>query len=554
MGCNRSFLKLPLVIFSLFFTACSFKAMITDLSSQKQMSLESANGEQVFSVAVKNIEDDYFTLTTTNLNTSDYQIAYTLSNTINANTCYTATKVSYDQTKSQYLFSGLAESSAYLVVICKDSSVLSSMTVVTKSYCDAKNRMTNSPFANSGEFNSDSSTICTPEQLNSIGLNTTYLSNNFKLKADIDLAGLTINNYNIIAKTGNFSGVFDGNNHKIKNLTYSNNTQNCLALICSANGANIMDLTLENFSLTGQDNVAALVSNMSSGTISRIIIMGGTIKGRSTVAGLIANSGANITNAQSNAQVIATADTAGGLVGNHNSGSIQHCFATGNVTANSTAGGLIGGSYGGLIFESFASGNITAVSGDIAGGLVGSLWTTMNKVYATGNVQGRDYVGGLVGDFVSSDVSDCYSTGNVTGRSWIGGLIGHFYGNSLNRCYSSGNATGTSSQVGGMIGLYQSGSVSDSFSVGSVSGASASNYTGLSNGQRLSGISTNVYYNSSATCLNSLGYCNSYGTGINVNSDPTYFFNKNNPPLTVWDFTNNLWKSSATELPKFTNF
>ena len=72
----------------------------------------------------------------------------------------------------------------------------------------------------------------------------------------------------------------------------------------------------------------------------------------------------------------------------------------------------------------------------------------IQNVYATGNVTGSDYVGGLVG-ILYTGVDKSYSSGQVTSSgSNVGGLIGHLYSAgygwyALNSYWDAANASST---------------------------------------------------------------------------------------------------------------
>jgi hypothetical protein len=99
---------------------------------------------------------------------------------------------------------------------------------------------------------------------------------------------------------------------------------------------------------------------------------------------------------------IAGGSRVGGLIGdygteyNDNRPTIYRCFATADVSGNNYVGGLIGQSRYGNIYDSYARGNVAA-TGSSAGGLIGSNgkgWLT--NCYSAGTVSGSD-AGGLVG-------------------------------------------------------------------------------------------------------------------------------------------------------------
>jgi len=92
------------------------------------------------------------------------------------------------------------------------------------------------------------------------------------------------------------------------------------------------------------------------------------------------------------------------------------------------------------------------------GGLIGSNFGYIATSYATGNIigtgsTGTSYVlGGLVGsNYYDGSIEDCYATGDVSGVYFVGGLIGENRG-SITNCYVIGSISGTSSNVGGLIG------------------------------------------------------------------------------------------------------
>jgi hypothetical protein len=179
---------------------------------------------------------------------------------------------------------------------------------------------------------------------------------------------------------------------------------------------------------------------------------------------------------------ITGADFAGGLVGDNHQGTVSNCYATGSVTRNEDIGGLAGRSNGagglvgrsnGIVSDSYFSGSVTG-EGDV-GGLVGTNVGTVSNSYSTGTMSGTWGTGGLVGSNWRGTVVNCYSTGNVTGDSWVGGLVGRNDAlkdsgeGTVSNSYSTGSVTGTWG-VGGLMGGNGEGTVSNSYSTGSVTG------------------------------------------------------------------------------------
>jgi uncharacterized repeat protein (TIGR02543 family) len=152
----------------------------------------------------------------------------------------------------------------------------------------------------------------------------------------------------------------------------------------------------------------------------------------------------------------------GGLVGmNGGYAEIAYSSASGKVTAlpaGKNVGGLVGANYG-EINHSYSSGVVEGGSG--TGGLVGQAYAgIISKCYATGAViSDNDWVGGLLGIYPAGStlsISDSYATGNVTGRNKVGGLVGNWHiTGTIERCYATGHVSGGTDQpdVGGLCGF-----------------------------------------------------------------------------------------------------
>ena len=113
----------------------------------------------------------------------------------------------------------------------------------------------------------------------------------------------------------------------------------------------------------------------------------------------------------------------GGLVGYSIDSTITNSYATGTVQGRYSVGGLVGFSYGDSnIRNSYATGEVTG-TGYYVGGLVGRNRRTIENSYATGTVRGERAVGGLVGRNRRT-IENSYATGSVSGNSDVGGLIG----------------------------------------------------------------------------------------------------------------------------------
>jgi hypothetical protein len=112
--------------------------------------------------------------------------------------------------------------------------------------------------------------------------------------------------------------------------------------------------------------------------------------------------------------------------------------------------------------------NMTYV-GPIAGYASGSSITEC--AVTGGTVQGKNYVGGLVG-LSSGYIASCSSSASVSGINYIGGLVSALGALSgISDCYARGNVSGNS-YVGGFIGNSSDVVVVNSYSTGTVSGTS----------------------------------------------------------------------------------
>lgn len=82
-------------------------------------------------------------------------------------------------------------------------------------------------------------------------------------------------------------------------------------------------------------------------------------------------------------------------------------------------------------------------------------------------VQGRDYVGALVGQNEGGSIQNSYSTGLVNGNR-VGGLVGEMLGGSIENSYFQGELRGGSA-VGGLLGYNNGGQVRRSYALAEIS-------------------------------------------------------------------------------------
>ena len=214
-----------------------------------------------------------------------------------------------------------------------------------------------------------------------------------------------------------FSGTFDGEGHAISGL-YVFELTNFQGLFGIVHGGRYMNIILDSATVIGKEAVGMLIGNAESVEIFNCHVSG-TVFGNYTVGGMI------------------------GEVSNSRS-QINVCSSLGTVqTRYDGVGGLIGNVAGGIyIYENLVLPTIRnsysrcVVIGNryAAGGLTGSGQYIMENCYATGDVYGRLYNGGVSGSITGpSYMRNCYGAGTVeqTGLTVSNGKSGYFHGSVL---------------------------------------------------------------------------------------------------------------------------
>lgn len=212
--------------------------------------------------------------------------------------------------------------------------------------------------------------ITTGDQLNNV---RNHLNSHFILKQDIDLSGY--DNWNPIM---NFSGRFDGDGYKIKNLRINNETEMDIGLFGSSKGT-IKNIILKDVDIIGETSVGSLVGS-NTGVIENIYITG-------RVSGT------------------ANYNTVGGLVGN-NSGTITKCCFQGQIKGE--YGGILIGGNSGTVENSYAIEELIA-NNNIVGNLVRSNFGIVRNCYSL-----RRSEHGLVGGSFEKVENSYYNIGLVT--------------------------------------------------------------------------------------------------------------------------------------------
>jgi hypothetical protein len=310
--------------------------------------------------------------------------------------------------------------------------------------------------------------ITTAEQLISIGSDPDLLNQHFVLAADIDLdpnlpGGRVFTQALIAAPAGDpknpqrlfFTGAFDGKNHAIRNLTIHADGGEWHGLFGEiGDGGRVRNLVLDNVEIRGGHRAGAL-AGWNTGTVDHCSASG-NIFGNWMVGGLVGQNGGNVSHSHSTVSVQGDDKSfdLGGLVGMQMEGSITDCHTTGDVST-----GTKSDSIGGLV------GNFYALDGTIA-----NCWTTAN---VSGGPESNN-LGGLVGYvMMGGTIKQCYASGQVfcgdRSRN-AGGFIGSFSGYTVTDCYATGSVSGgiDTWPVGGLLGSASAmgGTITNCYAIG----------------------------------------------------------------------------------------
>jgi len=313
------------------------------------------------------------------------------------------------------------------------------------------------------------------------------------------------------------AGEFDGNSHKIANLSFSSDFVVQVGLFgYLASGGRVTGVSTENVNITGQGYVGGLVGE-NAGTVSNSYSTG-SVTGHGPVGGLVGSIGWNggtVSNSYYNYNEVLINGRSVITIGALFNEDFDQWLANDKFLDVNERLSQEGGYY--LINDVsdfkqlFAFGQddslkfrltndldlgddpnfyIPYLAGEFDGnghkisnlrlnfdfvlqvGLFGYL-AYSGKVSEVGlenvriTVTGPWQVGSLVGENTGI-VSNSYSAGSVTGTGDVGGLVGWNEGTVANS-YSTGSVTGTGS-VGGLVGWNYGGTVSSSYSTGKVTG------------------------------------------------------------------------------------
>ena len=115
----------------------------------------------------------------------------------------------------------------------------------------------------------------------------------------------------------------------------------------------------------------------------------------------------------------------------------------------------------------------TTTNTGILVGHVGSCIIENIKTLPNCSVDGTHNVGGIAGD-ANGNFGNCENHAMVKGAYYVGGIVGEYYSSdkSITSCANYGVVTGTGNSVGGMVGNFSSGTIQNSANYGDVTGTS----------------------------------------------------------------------------------
>ncbi len=164
-----------------------------------------------------------------------------------------------------------------------------------------------------------------------------------------------------------FSGVFDGQNHTISNLTCTSVTNGYAGLFGNFNGT-VQNLILRDAQITVKGSYAGtVVCENKGGQVLNCAMIGGSVKGECDVGGVVGYNEGTVENCYATGDVTALSGAwdyyAGGVVG-YNEGTVQNCYAAGRVESGQRAGGAVGYNIQGTIQNCVALGQSVSAKGD----------------------------------------------------------------------------------------------------------------------------------------------------------------------------------------------
>ena len=302
----------------------------------------------------------------------------------------------------------------------------------------------------------------------------------------------------------------EGNGYKLKNIELDWSNEDNVGLIKRDVSPNDMGdesnsvvskLTLSNVTFKGKNCVGAF-GGKNVFTQECSLIGESEIHGKDYVGGIV---GRNYYNEYQTMSKINIGDACKIYGQNYVGGVVGRYMEAGNNSGFYLNSSLI-------MMESCTSGATVTATGDYVGGIFGKVGGNRNsettqinmnnsesdytfsliKCNNEGNVTGRNYVGGVGGDFAVSHyyfsvvdrvvLKESYSQGDVTGQQKVAGILGANRG-SVNTCYSTGTISASETEVGGIVGsmgndMMGGGRIANCYSLAALSVGDTNGYIG----------------------------------------------------------------------------
>ena len=304
-----------------------------------------------------------------------------------------------------------------------------------------------------------------------------YKNSSITLENDINLTGIST----AFTASGMFDGTFDGNNHSI---TYVNTTnalfeslgENAvvknLGIAGTSIGENAASIAVTNNGII--ENVKSYVKVMAqskaggicvtnNGTVKNCEKSGGTYSSvnATRTGGIAADNMGKVLKCSSFGEVfgnvsqeLSMSENVAGVVA-YNSGEVSECTNGATVVGNRCTAGVVGHNAGNISL-CVNKGSINA-QGEHSGGIVGFI--KKDKVSCEvsycdnyGTVTSSSLkCGGVAGSIADSSIRHCVNHGDVTGKSFTAGVLGNAWIGSISLCRNYGNVT-AEEDVGGVVG------------------------------------------------------------------------------------------------------
>ncbi len=217
-----------------------------------------------------------------------------------------------------------------------------------------------------------------------------------------------------------FDGTLAGDGHFISGINV-NGGEN-VALFGVADNTNMESVTVKDSIFIGTDNVGAVIGKcLRAGYFYNCDSQNCVVSGNSSVGGVVGYLVGNTIFCDNIGTDVNGGEAYGGIAGTSDTGAIDFCYSSGNVTASKSgaveAGGIVGRNFGDITY----SANIGNVSGvTYVGGVAGACYGNMLSVYNAGAITGTDGFGSICGTFDESfEAERCFYLENTAGEGQL---------------------------------------------------------------------------------------------------------------------------------------